>query len=75
MGCTVVPYYTVRYCTGVVLGCTVAVHYCKVVTQYYTIVAQCCMVLGIDLTVVLPVQSSFMHVPCRRLMFFPASAP
>jgi hypothetical protein len=36
---TVVPDYTVWYCTRVVLGCTVAARYCTAVTQYYTIVA------------------------------------
>jgi hypothetical protein len=44
----VVPDYTAWYFTRDVSGCTVAACYCKVVAPYYTIVAQCCMGLGID---------------------------
>jgi hypothetical protein len=43
-----VPDYTVKYCTGAVLGCTAAARYCKVAALYYTAIAQCCMVLGLD---------------------------
>jgi hypothetical protein len=72
---TVVPNYTARYCTRVVLGCTVAVHYCNIVAQYYTVDGKCCMGLGLDCNVVMLAQSSFRHVPYMHLMLFPALAP
>ena len=40
---TKVPNYTARYCTEVVLCCTVVAHYYMVAAQYYTADAQCCM--------------------------------
>jgi hypothetical protein len=44
---TEAPDCTARYCTEVVLCCTVVARYYMVVAQYYTVVAQCCM--GLEL--------------------------